>query len=122
MPHVPQAVAAPKPPPPIMLQARGPDLVPVGPFQGLTKATLIPRWCAVGAWSLEMPFEALDPEILAAMRAGGGLIAKRGARTVMSGPFTQEQLVEATTQEGATTHTMTLSGVSDDVWLAWRLA
>lgn len=94
------------------LQIRNPDLELEGEISDFTKLELVLRFNAVDSWVLNLPTAAGD-----VIQAGWGIVLKRDARTVLSGPLTSRHRVWNVDGDA-----LELGGVSDDVSLEDRLA
>ncbi|HLH22438.1 MAG TPA: siphovirus ReqiPepy6 Gp37-like family protein [Chloroflexota bacterium] len=96
------------------LLVRDPGRIPVAEVDDFAELQAIPRFNAVGTWSLRLPATSRPAQLLV---EGGGLIVLRDGLTLLSGPV--EQLDREWSVQG---DMLTATGVDDVSLLAHRLA
>ena len=115
--------AAPPPPvgppaeavqPSTVLLARDGDGVRQGQIDDFTSLTVTARFNDADTWVLDLPTSPVSALLLA---DGAGLVVERDGQVLTSGP-----VVEVQRQVDAQGDRLTVAGVSDDVWLARRVA
>lgn len=108
--------------PPYRVIARQPDLRPAGQISTMSRLELVPRYNAVGAWSITMPASTAKRALFS---TGGGIAVFRpdagpGDLPLLSGPATS--ITQVWDESNAGPGTLTVSGVTDEVVLADALA
>lgn len=97
------------------IRIRDADLTVVAEADRAVSAELRPRFNAVGAWTLEVPYAG--DAAAALLEPGSGIVVDDGTRTLISGPMVKVQ--RAWTPAG---DRLTAFGVDDLVWAARRIA
>ena len=100
---------------PTLLQVRAPDGVRVLEVADWTSLTVSQKFNQPDTWILELPSDT-DAALLF-RQPGYGLVVDTGGSVLLSGPASRWKLAQE--PSGGT---LTVSGMSDDVWLARRLA
>lgn len=98
-----------------LLHVRGADLRRVAEVEDFTGLEMVLRHNRTGSWLLDLPATSEAAGLLASFSAG--LVVTRDGVTVLSGPVTG-----IGRDLDASTDSLTVSGVDDDVWLDRRLA
>jgi hypothetical protein len=99
--------------PPLQVRVRDSSLRTIGAVDDYVTVTAVPRFNAVGAFTLEID-AASDQAAL--MVEGNGLIVSQGATVVVSGPIRTVDWSRSSTDGGA--GKLTVAGPSDDTVLA----
>jgi hypothetical protein len=98
----------------IEIFVRDPDLALTDQVTDFSKFTAIPRWCDIGAASLDMPFSTISAALT---EPGSGIIVESDGEVVWSGITSQPERQFSASADGHL-----LSFVSDEVVLNDRLA
>lgn len=101
--------------PPVVVYVRNTSLQRVALVEDFQRLELTCRFNGIGSWTLDVD-QSLDAAV-ALSAPGCGIEVSYGGTTLLSGPVTGRKH-----ERDATKNAATISGVSDDVWLARRLA
>ncbi|MET9848863.1 siphovirus ReqiPepy6 Gp37-like family protein [Streptomyces ossamyceticus] len=99
--------------PPITVQVRDANLDIIGVVDDFTSLTMTPRFNAVGAFVLNI---SVDSPKAALLVPGNGLVIRRGADVLMSGPIREPNWSRSDSDGGS--GTLTVNGVDDMTILA----
>ncbi|MCP3805369.1 siphovirus ReqiPepy6 Gp37-like family protein [Allokutzneria sp. A3M-2-11 16] len=99
------------------IYVRNRELQRVGLLEDYQRASFIPRFNAVGTWSITLDRRLPLAVELTTPGAGIELVRSSDGNTVLSGPVNYRH-----PQRAENTNTVTVNGFDDNVWLARRLA